>query len=139
MLQQIGYLLSLILVILAGVFFLIGIYVGYKYYGQLPSGSKTGYKYFFFGTISVNLALFVFLTVEMGFSWENLGFSAGLTGILAISLKINDIIRIKTAKFLQERNGTFSPLSSMLTLINILTNRHSINQNPDTENENKKK
>jgi len=118
MIQQVGYFISLCFAILGGILFLTGIYVGYKNYMQLPYGGESGYKYFFFGIVSFSLALFVFLTVEMGFSWGNLGFSVGLTIFMTLMLKLDEIIRRKTAIYLAKRDA-LSPLSSMNKLIEL--------------------
>jgi len=141
MLQQTGNLLSLVFVVLAGVFFLMGIYEEYRSYGQLSIDNKTVGRYFFFGALSLSLSLFVFLTVEDGFAWDNLGFAIILTIILTIVLRINISIRRRTAIFLSK--GKASSLISairgaIIELINILTNKPSHDQNSDSENENRK-
>lgn len=141
MLQQIGNLLSLVFVVLAGVFFLMGIYEEYRSYGQLSTGNKTVGRYFFFGALSLSLALFVFLTVENGFAWDNLGFAIILTIILTVVLRINVSIRRRTAIFLSK--GKVSSLTSairgaIIELINVLTNKPPYDHNSDSGNENKK-
>jgi len=119
----------------------MGIYEEYRSYGQLSTGNKTVGRYFFFGALSLSLSLFVFLTVENGFAWDNLGFAIILTIILTIVLRINISIRRRTAIFLSK--GKASSLISairgaIIELINILTNRPSHDQNSDSENENRK-
>jgi len=93
------------------------------------------------GALSLSLSLFVFLTVEDGFAWDNLGFAIILTIILTIVLRINISIRRRTAIFLSK--GKASSLISairgaIIELINILTNKPSHDQNSDSENENRK-
>lgn len=133
MLQQIGYLISLVFALLTGVFILMGIYVGYKHYGKLPSDKKTGIRYFILAILSWSLALFIFLTIENGFTWEILGISVCLAIILILLLKIDNFIRTRTATYLDKRN-VLSPLSSINKLINTLINKHPSDQDFDKEN-----
>lgn len=132
MIQQVGYFLSLCFATLGGILFFTGIYVGHKNYMQLSYGGESGYKYLFFGIVSFSLALFVFLSVEMGFSWENLGFSVGLTIFMALMLKLDEIIRRKTALYLAKRDA-LSPSSSMKKLIELY--RKFSNNNPGAKKE----
>lgn len=125
MIQQVGYSLSLCFATLGGILFFTGIYVGHKNYMQLSYGGESGYKYLFFGIVSFSLALFVFLSVEMGFS-------VGLTIFMALMLKLDEIIRRKTAMYLAKRDA-LSPSSSMKKLIELY--RKFSNNNPGAKKE----
>ena len=113
----VGYLLSFFFVILTFVFFIKGIYLGYKYYYNPPYTKDTGYKYFYFGSLSLGFSLFFFLTVENGSFGDAIFVSLSLVITLVILIFINSFVRRKTASYLNKRNAFKSPLELIKDII----------------------
>jgi hypothetical protein len=135
--QYLGNSISIILVLIAFVMFLVGIYVGYKYSeNQLPTPKSLRLqgKYMFFSIASFSLAIFVFEVANNGFSWDIFWFSLGLMIMLSISGYLNYFISLKTATFLKSRNV---PLRSLwgYRLIQYLFRKSSLNKNPNSDKE----
>jgi len=86
-LRYIGYLISIILVISSVALFVISVYVSHKYSDNLvptQKSLKARMKYSFLSMLSLISALFVFLTMENGFSWEIISILLGI--IIALSI-----------------------------------------------------
>lgn len=134
--QNTAYLSSLILFVLTFVLFLRGIYLEYKHYDQILSSRKTGLSYFILGILSLSLSIFIFLTIENGFSFDTLCFSFGLTVALTFFLYVNNFIRKRTMSFLNRRKVT-SPFSAFDKLIKIISNKSADDSKDDVIEDNK--
>ena len=122
MLQQIGFAASAFFAILVMVFLMMGIYAGYKNYGQPLPGKGTGVIYFLLAALSMGLSLFMFLTTESGFSWETVLLSVCSIIALSIFLTIADLIKMISSKFLITKDS-LSPLGEFIKLFNFITKK----------------
>jgi len=129
MIQQIGYLFSLIIATLACMFFLLGMYLGLKNYSQILLGKETGLRYSILGIFGFSMAFVIFSTTKKGFSWGTLVFSCIVAFVIAFFLYIDVLIRRKTAVLLDDLKRNPS------SLFKILFNRTA---DDDTSDENRK-
>lgn len=131
-LQVIGYTFSFLFAILIVVFFVWGIYVGYKNYDELGDSKSAGLRYLLLSALSMGLSLFVFLTVENGFTWETLCFSSGLVFTIGFFMYVDDLIRRKVVKELHKR-GTATPGAAMSKLFDLLNSKTINNKNDEVD------
>ena len=85
-LKYLGYGLSILLTINGIIFWIIGMYAGIKYTNMLQPTKKSiklNLRYWLLGILSLGLGFWLFLTIEVGFSWNLLVLIAG--GMLAMS------------------------------------------------------
>lgn len=127
MFQQIEISVSVIFALLAMIFLVIGVYVGYKNYGKLLPIKKTGVRYFILAALCMGFALFMFLIAEVGYSWEILVLS--ICSILALSIFLTsaDLIKKITSRLLVTKDS-LSPLEQFIKLFNLIKNKPSDEQ-----------
>ena len=105
--RYLGYLLSIILIICSIVLFVVSVYVSYKYSDSLLPTQKSisaRMKYSFLSMLSFFSSLFIFLTTENGFSWENVGVLLGIIIALSILLYIDFLINRRSLRYLRKRS-----------------------------------
>ena len=95
-LKYLGYGLSTLLIITSVVFWILGMYAGIKYTNMLQPTEKSiklNLQYWFLGILSFGLGFWLFLTIEIGFSWEFLVLMAGAVLAMIIMLFLYGLTR----------------------------------------------
>jgi hypothetical protein len=133
----VGYLVSFFFIVLTFVFFIKGIYLGYKYYFNPPYTKDTGYKFFYFGSLSLGFSLFFFLTIEKGSLGDAIFVSVDLVITLVILIFINSIIRRKTAMYLKKRNAFKPPLELIKDIAKMYQSSSDANIDKEESQKNK--
>lgn len=95
-------------------------------------------KYSFLSALSLGLSLFVFLTIQNGYSWDNVFGLLFIVILMSVLIVLNYFVLLKITSFLKRRNISLESLWN----INPTTNRGNkshINQDTgkstDKENE----
>jgi len=127
-----GYLLSLLLIALTFIFFVLGIYLSMRVFGQHPYARDRGRIFLSLSMLCFSLSIFFLLTLTDGFSWETLVFSVVLAGILILLVRFDAFIRRKTAMHLKKGN-------KIKTFLDFITNSqgktHSENSDRNTQHD----
>jgi len=101
-LMNIGYLLSLSLIVLTSIFFVLGVYLSTRYYRQLSYTRDRGRVFLYLSMLCFVFSIFSLLTFTDGFSWETLIFSVAWAGILILLIMFGAFVRRKTAVYLKK-------------------------------------
>jgi hypothetical protein len=140
-LKYVGYSISGVLFIIFIAFFGMSMYVGYKYMDKLLPTQKSltmSMKYSFLGVLSLGLSLFVLLTVQNGYSWDNVFGLLFIVILVSVLIVLNYFVLLKTTSFLKRRNFSLESLWNINPTMN-RGNKSHINQNTgkstDKENE----
>jgi hypothetical protein len=94
-LKYLGYAISAILAVSSVIFFITSIYVSLKYTKMLKHTKKSirlGIRYSLLSIFAFGLGLWVFITVESGFSWNSSVTVAGLVGVLCFMVLANAFV-----------------------------------------------
>jgi len=114
---NVGLIISAILFFLSFALLIFGSYVSYKDFSNtqsLTAPVKIITKYHLWASLGVGLSAFILLTVAIGFTWENLGFSIVL-GIATLGFgTLDNFIRFKTITYLR-KHGQNTSISSLLS------------------------
>lgn len=121
-----GLTISAILFFVGLVFFILGIYFGFKaqnpYDPQTsPPITRLSIKYSLGFGISWGLALFTLSTTENEFSLETVCVSVGLIIMLATLVILDNLVRAKTITFLYKRGHNISVSSRLSELSELKT------------------
>ena len=114
-LRYTGYAISIILAISSVVLFFLGIYIGAKDV-YLTKGNLTekhfrvGKLYTFYSMLCLFSSVFILITIESGFSWDNLFAWIILTAVISIFMWMGYFIERMTLKRLYKRRSIKSIL-----------------------------